>query len=156
MSLNFRIATLNISGGEKTYEPIPNDTVQARQDALMLLIKQMNADVLCLQEVAQYVDANGATHSPLEAINEAGDYTASHYGKTVSMEAHLQVKKDVMVRGIFNDWWNWSKGNTIHARYPSPGWGPRKAGVPVIFRSICRPPMKAPVTPNRALPSSEG
>ncbi len=131
MSLNFRIATLNISGGEKTYEPIPNDTVQARQDALMLLIKQMNADVLCLQEVAQYVDANGATHSPLEAINEAGDYTAFHYGKTVSMEAHLQVKKDVMVRGIFNDWWNWSKGNTIHARFPFSRLGDlEKAGVP--------------------------
>ena len=52
----------------------------------MLLIKQMNADVLCLQEVSQYVDADGGTHSPLEAINEAGDYTASHYGKTVSMK----------------------------------------------------------------------
>jgi endonuclease/exonuclease/phosphatase family metal-dependent hydrolase len=131
MSLDFRIATLNISGGEKTYEPIPNDTAQARQDALMLLIKQMNADVLCLQEVAQYVDADGATHSPLAAINEAGDYTASHYGKTVSMEAHLQVKKDIMVKGIFNDWWNWSKGNTIHARYPFSRLGDReKTGVP--------------------------
>ena len=131
MSLDFRIATLNISGGEKTYEPIPNDSAQARQDALMLLIKQMNADVLCLQEVSQYVDADGGTHSPLEAINEAGDYTASHYGKTVSMEAHLQVKKDVMVNGIFNDWWNWSKGNTIHARTPFSRLGDHeKSGVP--------------------------
>ncbi len=69
MSLDFRIATLNISGGEKTYEPIPNDSTQGRQEALMLLIKQMNADVLCLQEVSQYVDADGVTHSPLEAIN---------------------------------------------------------------------------------------
>ncbi|MBG0771516.1 MAG: hypothetical protein H0S82_07385, partial [Anaerolineaceae bacterium] len=50
MSLDFRIATLNISGGEKTYEPIPNDSTQGRQEALMLLIRQMNADVLCLQE----------------------------------------------------------------------------------------------------------
>lgn len=131
MSLDFRIATLNISGGEKTYDPIANDTTQSRQEALMLLIKQLNADVLCLQEVAQYVDADGGIHSPLEAINDAGNYQYSHYGKTVSMEAHLQVKKDIMVKGIFNDWWNWSKGNTIHARYPFSRLGNlEKSGVP--------------------------
>jgi endonuclease/exonuclease/phosphatase family metal-dependent hydrolase len=131
MSLDLRIATLNISGGEKTYEPVPYDTTQARQEALMLLIQQLNADVLCLQEVAQYVDADGATHSPLAAINDAGDYEHFHYGKTVSMEAHLQVKKDIMVKGIFNDWWNWSKGNTIHSRLPFARLGDHeKTGVP--------------------------
>ena len=131
MTMDFRLVTLNISGGEKTYGPVPNDSPQSRQEALMLLIKQLNADVLCLQEVAQYVDADGAVHSPLEAINDAGDYSYSHYGKTVSMEAHLQVKKDIMVRGIFNDWWNWSKGNTIHSRKPFSRLGDlEKAGVP--------------------------
>ena len=131
MSLDFRIATLNISGGEKTYEPFPQSTTQSRQEALMLLINQLNADVLCLQEVAQYVDADGVTHSPIDAINEAGGYQHSHYGKTVSMEAHLQVKKDIMVQGIFNDWWNWSKGNTIHSRLPFSRLGDHeKSGVP--------------------------
>ena len=97
----------------------------------MLLIKQLDADVLCLQEVAQYVDADGATHSPLSAINDAGEYEHFDYGKTVSMEAHLQVKKDLMVKGIFNDWWNWSKGNTIHSRLPFARLGNReKNGVP--------------------------
>ena len=131
MSMDFRLATLNISGGEKTYDPVPNDSTQSRLEALMLLIRQMNADVLCLQEVAQYVDADGGIHSPLGAIDEAGNYQYSHYGKTVSMESHLQVKKDVMVKGIFNDWWNWSKGNTIHSRTPFSRLGDlEKAGVP--------------------------
>jgi len=131
MSLDFRIATLNISGGEKTHESFPENTTQARQEALLLLIKQLDADVLCLQEVAQYVDADGVTHSPIGAINEAGNYQHANYGKTVSMEAHLQVKKDIMVQGIFNDWWNWSKGNTIHSRLPFSRLGDSdKSGVP--------------------------
>jgi len=30
----------------------------------------------------------------------------------------MQVKKDVMVKGVFNDWWNWSKGNALLSRIP--------------------------------------
>lgn len=96
-----------------------------------MLIKRLNADVLCLQEVSQYVDADGVTHSLMDDINKAGDYNFAFFGKTVSMETHLQVKKDVMVKGIFNDWWNWSKGNAIHARIPFARLGdPARPGVP--------------------------
>lgn len=131
MSLDFRIASLNISGGEKTFQDFPHDSQQARLDALSLLVKQVDVDVLCLQEVSQYIDADGVTHSMTDTINSAGGYQHTFYGKTVSMESHMQVKKDVMVKGIFNDWWNWSKGNTIHARYPFSRLGdPDKSGVP--------------------------
>lgn len=131
MSFDFRIATLNISGGEKTYQKFPRDSAQARREALALLIKQIDADVLCLQEVSQHIDADGKTHSMTDDINAAGGYQHSFYGKTVSMESHMQVKKDIMVKGIFNDWWNWSKGNTIHSRYPFSRLGdPDKTGVP--------------------------
>jgi endonuclease/exonuclease/phosphatase family metal-dependent hydrolase len=113
-----RIATLNIGGGEKTFEDFPYDTQQSRQQALVMLVKRLDADVLFLQEVTQYVDADGITHSLMDEVNHAGKYDYAFFGKTLSMEMHLQVKKDVMVRGIFNDWWNWSKGNAIHARIP--------------------------------------
>lgn len=116
--LDLRVATLNISGGEKTFEEFPNDTQKSRQEALEILIGRLDASVLCLQEVSQYIDADGVSHSVMEAINDAGNYDYFFYGKTVSMETHMQVKKDVMVKGIFNDWWNWSKGNAIHARIP--------------------------------------
>jgi len=129
--LDLRIATLNISGGKKTFEEYPHDTQQSRKEALGLLIARLDADVLCLQEVSQHVDADGVTHSFVEDINKAGGYDYSYYGKTVSMETHMQVKKDVMVKGIFNDWWNWSKGNTIHARMPFARLGdPGRPGVP--------------------------
>jgi len=131
VSLDLRIATLNISGGEKTFEEFPQNSQQARLEALELLIKRLNADVLCLQEVSQYIDADGVTHNLMDPINRAGGYDYSYYGKTVSMETHMQVRKEIMVRGIFNDWWNWSKGNAIHSRHPFSRLGePDHPGVP--------------------------
>ena len=116
--LDLRIATLNISGGEKTFEEFPHDTQQSRKEALEILIKRLDASLLCLQEVSQHIDADGDTFSLMEDISHAGGYDYSFFGETLSMETHMQVKKDVMVTGIFNDWWNWSKGNAIHAKYP--------------------------------------
>jgi len=117
-TLKLRVATLNIGGGEKTYEEFTNDTQQSRQEALDLLVRRLDADILCLQEVTQYIDADGMTHSLMDVIDKAGNYPHAFFGKIVSMETDMQVKKDVMVKGIFSDWWNWSMGNAIHSRQP--------------------------------------
>lgn len=130
-ALNFRIATLNISGGEKTFEEFSHDTQQSRQEALTLLIRRLDADVLCLQEMSQYVDADGVCHSLMDTVNAAGGYRHAFFGETVSMMTHLQVKKDTMAKGIFSDWQNWSKGNAIHSRFPFSRLGdPEHAGQP--------------------------
>lgn len=129
--LELRVATLNISGGEKTFEEFPHDTQQSRQEALKILVDRLDADVLCLQEVSQFIDADGVTHSLMDAVNQAGGYDYSFYGQTVSMKDHMQVKKDVMVKGVFNDWWDWSKGNAVHARIPFARLGnPSRPGLP--------------------------
>lgn len=129
--LNLRVATYNISGGEKTFEEFPHDTQQSRQEALALLVSRLDADVLCLQEVSQYTDADGAVHSLLDPINQAGDYHHSFFAPTVSMAGNMQVRKDVMVKGIFNDWRDWSKGNALHSRIPFARLGdPTEPGVP--------------------------
>ena len=116
--LDLRVTTLNISGGQKAYEDSPNGTRQSRLQALNLLVKEIDPDVLCLQEVSQFVDADGVTHNLLDEIKQTSGYPSAYFGKTVSMETHLQVKKDVMVQGIFNDWQNWSKGNAILSKLP--------------------------------------
>ena len=116
--LDLRVTTLNISGGQKAYEDSPNGTRQSRLQALNLLVKEIDPDVLCLQEVSQFVDADGVTHNLLDEIKQTSGYPSAYFGKTVSMETHLQVKKDVMVKGIFNDWQNWSKGNAILSKLP--------------------------------------
>ena len=116
--LDLRVTTLNISGGQKAYEDSPNGTRQSRLQALNLLVKEIDPDILCLQEVSQFVDADGVTHNLLDEIKQTSGYPSAYFGKTVSMETHLQVKKDVMVKGIFNDWQNWSKGNAILSKLP--------------------------------------
>lgn len=129
--LDLRVVTLNIGGGEKTFEEFSYDTQQSRKEALGILVKRLDANLLCLQEVSEYIDADGVTHSLIDDINHAGCYDYFFYGETLSMGTHMQVKKDVMVTGIFNDWWNWSKGNAIHARFPFARLGdPQRPGFP--------------------------
>jgi len=128
---NLRVATLNIGGGEKTFEEFSHDTQQSRLEALEMLIKHLKADLLCLQEVSQFIDADGLSHSLIENINQSGDYDYYYFGETLSMGTHMQVKKDVMVKGVFNDWMDWSKGNAIHARIPFTRLGdPQRTGMP--------------------------
>lgn len=129
--LTLRIATLNVSGGQKTFEEFPHDTQQSRLEALGLLVKQLDPTLLCLQEVSQSVDADGVSHTLLDNLIESGQYPDSFYGKTLSMETHLQVKKDIMVKGIFNDWRDWSKGNAILSKLPFGRLSePDRAGAP--------------------------
>lgn len=139
-TLNLRVATLNIGGGEKTFDEFPNATQQSRQEALDLLVRRLNADVLCLQEVTQYVDADGIAHSLMDVIDKTGNYPHAFFGKIVSMETQMQVKKDVMVKGIFSDWWNWSMGNAIHSRLPFARLGDSsRSGMPrniPVFRPL--------------------
>jgi hypothetical protein len=93
-----------------------------------------------LQEVTQYIDADGINHSLMDVVDKAGNYPHAFFGTIVSMETHMQVKKDVMVKGIFNDWWNWSMGNAIHSRLPFARLGDStRAGVPRNI-PIFRPP----------------
>lgn len=130
-ALEFRIATLNVGGGKKTFEDAADHTQQARQKALAMLVERLDADVLCLQEVTQYVDADGITHCLVDLIRRAGEYPHEFFGKIISMDTHMQVKKDVMVEGVFSDWRNWSKGNAIHARVPFARLGdPTRSGLP--------------------------
>jgi endonuclease/exonuclease/phosphatase family metal-dependent hydrolase len=130
-AFDLRVATLNISGGEKTFEEFPQEAQLSRKEALELLVSDLDAAVLCLQEASQYIDADGVTHSLMSEINRIGNYNHFFYGETVSMETHMHVRKDIMVKGLFNDWWNWSKGNAIHSRIPFARLGnPNRTGVP--------------------------
>ena len=129
--LDLCVVTLNIGGGEKNFEEYPHDTKKSRQDSLRGLVEHLDTQILCLQEVSQYVDADGLTHSIMDDIQKVGHYDYSFYGPTLSMETHMQVKKDVMVRGIFSDWRNWSKGNAILSRLPFARLSdPTQPGVP--------------------------
>ncbi len=114
---SFRIMTLNLGGGVKNYLGTPETS--AEKGALInQLVSKLKPDFLGVQEIAQYTDEDGQLHSMVSQIQQAGHFPSVFYGETLSMKRHMQVKKDLMINAVFNDWWDWSKGNAVFSRYP--------------------------------------
>ena len=112
-----RVMTLNLGGGEKNFTGTPEQT-ENKVEALSKLIEEVKPDVFGAQEIAHYIDADGTTHSMVDRIHLDCGFQYAFYGETLSMKRHMQVKKDLMVNGLFNDWWDWSKGNALFSNIP--------------------------------------
>ena len=112
-----RVMTLNLGGGEKNFTGSPEQT-ENKAEALIQLIEAIKPDVFGVQEISHYIDADGITHSMVDRIRDDGGFQHAFYGETLSMKRHMQVKKDLMVNGLFNDWWDWSKGNALFSNIP--------------------------------------
>lgn len=117
--------TLNLGGGIKNFSGTLETNVN-RSEALLTLIRQIKPDLLCVQEIAQYVDGDGIKHSMVDLIREGVHFSHAYYGETLSMKRHMQVRKDLMVEGLFKDWWDWSKGNAVFSRIPFARLGSEK------------------------------
>ena len=117
MKSTLRVMTLNLGGGIKNFSGTLETNVN-RSEALLALIRQIKPDLLCVQEIAQYVDGDGIKHSMVDLIREGAQFSHAYYGETLSMKRHMQVRKDLMVEGLFKDWWDWSKGNAVFSRIP--------------------------------------
>lgn len=113
--LKLRLMTLNLGGGVKNFTGSP-ESASGKALAMAELLKQIKPDFLGVQEIAQYIDADGTLHSMVDRIKRDGDFNYSFYGETLSMKKHLQIKKDLMINGLFNDWWDWSKGNGVFSK----------------------------------------
>ncbi|MFZ3070526.1 MAG: endonuclease/exonuclease/phosphatase family protein [Anaerolineaceae bacterium] len=125
-----RVMTLNLGGGVKNFAGTP-DIAAGKSEALIQLISDIKPDVLSVQEIAQHIDADGIKHSMVDQIQHGAQFNYFCYGETLSMKKHMQVNKDLMVNGLFNDWWDWSKGNALFSHIPFSRLGDeRKEGVP--------------------------
>lgn len=113
--MKIRVMTLNLGGGIKNFSGM-EVPASHKSEALQQLITEIRPDVLAVQELSQYVDADGISHNMLTRIRREGRFNHTFYGETLSMKTHMQVKKDVMVNGLFNDWYDWSKGNALFSR----------------------------------------
>jgi len=111
-----RVMTLNLGGGQKNFAGSLEQT-ENKTEALVQLIEEIKPDVFGVQEIAHYIDADGITHSMVDRIHTDCSFQHAFYGETLSMKRHMQVKKDLMVSGLFNDWWDWSKGNAIFSNF---------------------------------------
>lgn len=128
--IKLRVMTLNLGGGVKNYSGSSED-LAGKTEAINRLIAQVHPDVLAVQEIAQHIDAEGNLDSMVDRIRMAARFDHAFYGETLSMKRHMQVKKDLMINGLFNDWWDWSKGNALFSRIPFSRLGDEsKEGVP--------------------------
>ena len=149
--LKLRVMTLNLGGGVKNFLGTVDDTA-GKSHALATLLNQIKPDVLGVQEIAQYTDADGILVSMVERIRTDAGFDHSYYGETLSMKRHMQIKKDLMINGLFNDWWDWSKGNAVFLVIPSAALAIRpKKACPAMCRFSNLSVMKAPAIRIRAL-----
>lgn len=122
--LQFRLMTYNIGGGRKDFGSELDDVIE--------VIRKSAPDILVLQEVAEFQDADGVWHSILSQIAQAGEFGEhAHFGPTLSMQEHMHVRKALFVHGIFSDWRDWRQGNAVLSRWEFMRLGdPSKPGVP--------------------------
>lgn len=114
--LKLRLMTLNLGGGIKSFSG-PEDSAD-KTEASLELIHKLNPDLLAVQEVAQYVNADGILHSMVARLASSVPFAHSFYGETLSTKHNMQLKQKAMIQAIFNDWWDWSKGNAFFSRLP--------------------------------------
>lgn len=109
--------TLNLGGGVKNFDDSP-ETALSKSQLLSKLIEEIRPDLIGMQEVSQYLDADGNLHSMLKHLQESSYLEYRYYGETLSMTRHMMIAKDVMINALFSDWYDWSKGNALLSRYP--------------------------------------
>ena len=121
---HFRLMTYNIGGGRNDSGSLLTDVIE--------VIEESSPDILVIQEATEVKDADGASHSVLGHISEAGEFGKhAYFGPTLCMREHMHVKKSLFVHGIFSDWQDWRQGNAILSRWEFVRLGtPSKSGVP--------------------------
>ncbi len=104
----FRLMTYNIGGARKDQGSMLNSITQ--------VIKDISPDILVVQEATELQDADGVWHSILDPIAQATGFEHVHFGPTLSLREHLDVRKALFVHSIFNDWQDWKQGSALLSR----------------------------------------
>lgn len=106
---SFRVMTYNVGGGRKDFGTISS--------AVLDSISDLRPDILGIQEATEWIDADGKFHSMSTNIAQsAGFGNHVYFGKTLSLKENMQVKKNIMIHGIYNDWEDWAQGNALLAK----------------------------------------
>ncbi len=115
---------------EKNFTGSPEQS-ENKTEALIQLIEEIKPDVFGVQEIAHYIDVDGITHSMVDRIHTDCSFQHAFYGETLSMKRHMQVKKDLMVKGLFIRLVGLVKGNALFSNIAfSRLSDTNKAGVP--------------------------
>ena len=130
---NLRIVTYNVGGGRDEFHTTATD--------ILTVIKNLQPDILGLQECTAWLDANHKSFSFSQQIDHVlGFEPAGYLGKTISLQENFHPRKKVMLDCLYKDWQDWIFGNAICTRYAFTRLGdPETPGMPknvTIFKPL--------------------
>jgi endonuclease/exonuclease/phosphatase family metal-dependent hydrolase len=106
---SFRVMTYNVGSGRENFGTFVPE--------VMNTINDLAPDILGTQETTQWIDASENRHSMTVKIAESSDFGSNYFfGKTLSLKENMQVKKNIIVHGIYMDWEDWAMGNALFSR----------------------------------------
>ncbi len=116
--------TYNVGGGRKDFGSKPTDVLKA--------IAELSPDILAIQECVEWTDVDGTSHSFSELVAQVGEFGSNYYfGRTLSLQENMQVKKAIMIDALYHDLTDWAQGNAVFARQGFSRLGdPSKPGIP--------------------------
>ena len=116
--------TYNVGGGSKDFG--------YESTGVLHTIERLSPDILAVQECVNWIDTDGEAHNFSDSIARAGGYDQNyHYGRTLSLREHMQIKKEVMLYALYDDLTDWAQGNALFSRSGFSRLGdPTKPGKP--------------------------
>jgi len=122
---HFRLMTYNIGGARRQGEAVFSDVVE--------VVRRVSPDILAVQEVVSYTDADGNSHNLAARLAEAAGFGRDFFfGPVLSLRKHMDVAKLGFVEAIFADFQEWEHGNAIYCRAGFRRFcEPEKSGAPV-------------------------
>lgn len=123
-SFSYRLMTYNIGGGRKRH--------MSDKPQILKVIQDTSPDILAVQEVVQWCDAEGLWHSDLDEIIEAlGHEFELSIAPTLTMKDQMHPNNKAMVDALLSDYQDWQKGNAVVSRWPFHRLGsPHQPGAP--------------------------
>jgi endonuclease/exonuclease/phosphatase family metal-dependent hydrolase len=119
-----RMMTYNVGGGRKDFGSKPTEVLET--------IAELSPDILAIQECVDWIDVNGILHNFSELTARTGDFGSNYYfGRTLSLQENMQVKKAIMLDALYHDAIDWAQGNALFARQGFSRLGdPSNPGIP--------------------------
>jgi endonuclease/exonuclease/phosphatase family metal-dependent hydrolase len=101
--------TYNIGGGRRDFGTV--------LDSVLDVVRQIQPDVLALQEATSWLDADGHWHSSVAFLSDVlGNGYQSFFGPTVTLQQHFSSEKNNFLKAIFDDVQDWQFGNALLIR----------------------------------------
>ncbi|MFZ6027847.1 MAG: endonuclease/exonuclease/phosphatase family protein [Chloroflexota bacterium] len=109
--VRYRLMTYNIGGGRKNFG--------SELESICQVIREHAPDILALQEVSAWTDAEENEHNTIENIFASGNLFQAHYfGPSLSMRTHFHPGKKIFIKSLFTDCLDWKQGNGLLSRWP--------------------------------------